>query len=642
MFEYVGRVDQQVKIRGFRVELGEVESHLNRISGVQDAAVVLRTDNEGHSVLVAFYSSSEAAALSGEGISERLTRVLPDYMIPARFEPVRELPLTPNHKVDRKFLGSAAWDEIFARCRHESVSFNSRPERLKAIEPGVVQQTVKRIAAEVLKQPVTEMDWDRPLVELGFDSIRFTSLAVALSRQFSQELDATIFYQHKTIGGVAKFLTNRISPSSGLGAPATRSSSSEPIAIIGMAARLPDAPDVNAFWDNLSSGRDAIHECPQERLGDHWTGPIPVGGFIDDVDKFDAPFFGISPREATAMDPRQRIFLESVWHAIEDSGQNPGELAGSNTGVFVGIVGGAEYHGQPADETVDSAAQLLLGSASSLIANRVSYYFDFRGPSAPIDTACSSSLVTLHRAVVALQSGECELAVAGGINLLLDPELNRAGAKTGMLSATGRCKTFDEDADGYVRGEGVVTLLLKPLSRAEQDGDPIHAVILGSAENHGGRAAGLAVPNPEAQSEVVTAALRKAGVQAETISYIETHGTGTQLGDPIEVNALKSVFCRAPAEPQRGGHHCGLGSVKTNIGHLEAAAGLAGLLKVILAFRHHILPRNLHFHSLNPKIGLTGTPFFILDRNQAWPAPWEHSNGNLPRRAGVSSFGFSG
>src|SRR5580692_2359717 len=424
MFEFVGRVDQQVKIRGFRVELGEIESHLNRIPGIQEAAVVLRTDKEGHSALVAFYCPSEETALSGEGISEQLRRVLPDYMIPVRFERVRELPLTPNHKVDRKFLGTATWDEIFARCRNESVSLNRGEERLKAIDPGVVQQTVRRIAAEVLKQPVIEMDWDRPLVELGFDSIRFTSLALALNRQFLQEVDATIFYQHKTLRGVAKFITDRVSRSGSLSAPVTRGSSREPIAIIGMAARLPDAPDLNAFWDNLSSGRDAIHECPQERLGDHWTGPIPVGGFINDVDKFDAPFFGISPREAAAMDPRQRIFLESVWHAIEDSGQNANELAGSNTGVFVGIVGGAEYDGEPADETVDSAAQLLLGSASSLIANRVSYYFDFHGPSAPIDTACSSSLVALHRAVVALQSGECALAVAGGINLLLDPELN--------------------------------------------------------------------------------------------------------------------------------------------------------------------------------------------------------------------------
>src|SRR5215469_10412667 len=292
MFEFVGRVDQQVKIRGFRVELGEVESHLNRIPGIREAAVVLRTDNDGHASLVAFYSCSEQPALSGERISEQLRRVLPDYMIPARFEQLWDLPLTPNYKVDRKFLGAAAWEEIFSRYRKQSILSDTREERPRKIERTGVQQTLNRIAAEILKQPVTQMDWERPLVELGFDSIRFTSLAVALNRQFSEQLDATVFYEHKTLNGVAKLLTNRIPLSHDTDAPQTRNSVNGPIAIIGMAARLPDAPDIDAFWENLISGRDTIHECPHDRLGDQWTGPIPVAGFINDVDKFDAAFFG--------------------------------------------------------------------------------------------------------------------------------------------------------------------------------------------------------------------------------------------------------------------------------------------------------------------------------------------------------------
>jgi polyketide synthase PksN len=446
-----------------------------------------------------------------------------------------------------------------------------------------------------------------------------------LNQAFDLKIDATLFYHYKTLQGVAEFLllhqpervaqrcqpatqektdSSHISdldsaekPSSGekLGGalPAApggvRDASSpanppvEPIAIIGMDARLPGAGDLDAFWRNLTSGRDVIREFPWERIDRRPAeSDLPIwGGFIEDVDKFDAPFFGISRREASAMDPRQRLFLETVWRAIEQSGYRPGELSGTNTGVFVGIVGGAEYSGEPEDGSVDSAAQLLLGAASSLIANRVSYHLNFRGPSAPIDTACSSSLVALHRAVVSLQSGQCDLAVAGGVNLILDPEISRSGAKTGMLSPDGRCKAFDARADGYVRSEGVAALLLKPLSKARAAGDPIYGIVRGSAENHGGRAAGLTVPNPEAQSEVVAAALQRAGIDPATLTYIEAHGTGTQLGDPIEINGLKAAFEKArPADQTAGTGYCGLGSVKTNIGHLEAAAGLAGVLKV--------------------------------------------------------------
>ncbi len=687
MYEFIGRVDQQVKIRGFRVELGEIESHLNRLPSVRESVVVLKTDAADHPALIAFCvpMDHDVRTLSSEALSGQLKGKLPDYMIPARFETLTALPLTPNRKVDRKFLTQAGDLEILEKFGLSPVTNNSAgtPESSRPLL-GEVLRELRLLTVGILQADEAGLDPHRPLVELGFDSIRFTSLSVALNRTFGLQIDATLFYHCKTLHGVAEFLllhhsegvtqryrlaiqskTDSRDISDFLQGPEDSRSRQveyraveidsegsfptnapvEPIAVIGMDARLPEAGDLETFWQNLTSGRDVIRQFPWERIDRRPAdSDLPIwGGFIENVDKFDAPFFGISRREASAMDPRQRLFLETVWRAIEQSGYRPGELSGTNTGVFVGIVGGPEYSGESDDGSVDSAAQLLLGAASSLIANRISYHLNLRGPSAPIDTACSSSLVALHRAVVALQSGQCDLAVAGGVNLILDPEISRAGAKTGMLSPDGRCKAFDARADGYVRGEGVVALLLKPFSKARAAGDPILAIIRGSAENHGGRAAGLTVPNPEAQSEVVAAALQRAGIDPATLTYIETHGTGTQIGDPIEISGLKAAFdkARLAGQPVRTGH-CGLGSVKTNIGHLEAAAGLAGVVKVLLAFHHGEIPANLHFQSRNPKIRLEGSPFFIVDRKLPWTRLKDHQGKEIPRRAGVSSFGFSG
>ena len=677
MYEFVGRVDQQVKIRGFRVELGEIESHLNRLTAIRECAVVLKTDAANHQSLIAFWvpAVSETSTCTAEEIAEQLKRVLPAYMVPARFEMLQSLPLTPNLKVDRKFLTRVPLSAILEQFAFAPVLHHSGTAAPTVSLQEVIRQ-VSSLAAGILKIEVPSLEPDRPLGELGFDSIRFTSLSVELNRVFRLNVDATLFYHYKTIRGLAEFLlqdhpelfpsgnhgtiqrasqneddfrpvgsNSRTKPAERTGTDLCRISSasavSEPIAIIGMDARFPGAANVEIFWQNLLAGKDVIREFPWERIGQSKRDPAIQGGFIDDVDKFDAPFFGISPREATAMDPRQRLFLEAVWRAIEDSGHRPSELSGTNTGVFVGIVGGAEYSGEPEDTSMDFAAQLFFGAASSLIANRVSYHLDLRGPSAPIDTACSGSLVALHRAVVALQSGQCELAIVGGVNLILDPELNVIGAKTGMLSPDSRCKAFDEQANGYVRGEGVVALLLRPLSQARAEFDPIYAIIRGSAESHSGRAAGLTVPNPQAQSEVVVGALERAGIGSETVTYVEAHGTGTQLGDPIEVQGLKVAFEKANGSIVRPGY-CGLGSVKTNVGHLEAVAGLAGVIKVVLAMRHGILPGNLHFQRCNPKIQLEGSPFFVVDRNLPWSRLKDDRDNEIPRRAGVSSYGFSG
>ncbi|HEX8116550.1 MAG TPA: type I polyketide synthase, partial [Pyrinomonadaceae bacterium] len=412
----------------------------------------------------------------------------------------------------------------------------------------------------------------------------------------------------------------------------------EPVAIVGIGCRFPgDVNNAEAYWELLREGRDAITEVPNDRWDiDAFYDPDPDapgkmrtrwGGFVRDPDKFDATFFGISPREAVSMDPQQRFLLEVTWEALEDAGQAVDRLAGSKTGIFVGI--NVNDYGQ------SKVAGLLnmytaTGNALALAANRLSYILNFHGPSMSLDTACSSSLVATHLACQSLAAGESTLAVAAGVNLILSPEntirLNK------FLSPEGHCKTFDASADGYVRGEGACAVVLKLLSKAQADGDPIYAVIRGSAVNHDGRSGGLTVPSGRAQQLLIQDALASASVKPSEVSYVEAHGTGTPLGDPIEANALGAVMTKG----RPAGSTCAIGSVKSNFGHLEAVAGLAGLVKVALSLQHRALPPSLHFTSPNPEILFHELPL----RVQKSLEPWPEATG--PRIAGVSSFGFGG
>jgi acyl transferase domain-containing protein len=421
----------------------------------------------------------------------------------------------------------------------------------------------------------------------------------------------------------------------------------EPVAIIGVGMRLPGADSLDAFWTHLAEGRSLITEVSPRRWDARELRGNPAkenktnsiwGGFLQNADEFDAAFFNISPREAAWMDPQQRFALEMAWHAIEDAGLRAGTLAGSRTGVYMGVCHW-DYAELIEKHLTRLDAYTPTGIAFSVIANRVSHFFDLRGPSITNDTACAASLVSVYEAVRALQSGECDMALAGGVNLAWSPNHFIAFAKSGMLSKDGKAKAFDARADGYVRGEGGATLLLKPLAQALADGDPFHAVIRGIGTNHGGRTSSLTVTNPNAQADLIAEVHRDAGVSPDTVSFIEAHGPGTPLGDPIEIAGLKAAFRQREVEtgttPSPG--NCGIGSVKTNIGHLEGAAGVAGIVKVLAALRHETLPPNVGFETLNPLIDLEGTPFRI----QSGATPWPHEAGR-PRRAGVSSFGFGG
>lgn len=415
--------------------------------------------------------------------------------------------------------------------------------------------------------------------------------------------------------------------------------SPEPIAIIGLSLRFPGAETLADFWDIVATGGVRITELPAQRRASGFPPDRQFwGGFVDQADGFDPLFFGISAREANRMDPQQRFILETAWNALEDAALDPNTLPNRDVGVFVGSCHW-DYLELQSRAGLEPESHMATGISQAVLANRVSYLFNFTGPSVTNDTACSSALVAIEQAVQVLRAGSCDLALAGGVNLIWSPDHFLAFSKAGMLSKTGESRAFDHRANGYVRGEGAAMVVLKPLERALADGDPIHAVIREVASNHGGHSAGLTVTNPNEQAALITRVVTRAAIAPETLGYIEAHGTGTPVGDPIEVRGLKTAFqalySQSGSTPVEGATR--IGSVKNNIGHLEGAAGIAGLAKVIAALKHGQIPPTAGFEKPNPLLPLAGSGLRIADRLEDWPRV-----GNDPRRAGISSFGFGG
>jgi myxalamid-type polyketide synthase MxaE and MxaD len=497
--------------------------------------------------------------------------------------------------------------------------------------------------SELLEIEANEIDVGEPFASYGLGSTELVSLSGDLAQWLGRDLPAELAYEFPTIEALARGLADSSSPSQPAAAASrVREANAEAIAIIGIGCRFPGASDTRAFWNLLRNGVDAIREVPADRFNLHdFYDPDPAapgkivtrwGGFIEHVDQFDAHFFGISPREAARMDPQQRLLLELTWEALEDAGQVREHLAGTPTGVFIGISNNDYGRIQFNDlDRIDAYAGT--GNALSIAANRISYVFDFRGPSIALDTACSSSLVAVHQACNSLRSGESTLALAGGVNLILSPAITINFTKAGAMAPDGRCKAFDARANGYVRSEGAGVVVLKPLSKALADRDPIYAIIRGSAVNQDGRSNGLMAPNPQAQEAVLREAYRRAAVSPADVQYVEAHGTGTLLGDPIEAKALGAVL----ALDRPLNRPCLLGSVKTNLGHLEAAAGIAGLIKVALALKHREIPPSLHFEEPNPHIPFDQLPLRVNTALCPWPA-----QPDTALLAGVSSFGFGG
>jgi len=581
-------------------------------------------------------------------------------------------------------IGSGgAWETIPAvpQWREQAMERLSQNETLDGAQDDPmapqIERALKGLIAAHLKLPPGELDRDAPLKEFGFDSITLMSFGEALNERYGLELSPTVFFEAATIGALAAYLvrehraalagvfeptvekaaaTSLVAetavPVTGRrrgrrgshanGSTATVSPlGTEPIAVIGISGCFPQAPDIETLWANLQAGRDCIGELPPNRWGRSPTPAIRHAGVVEGMECFDPLFFGISPREAIGMDPQQRLLMQYVYRVIEDAGHSVESLSGSSTALLVGTF--TSGYGQLLAQSGEPiSGYSAAGVAGSMGPNRMSYWLNWHGPSEPVDTACSSSLVAIHRAIGLLRSGQCDQAVVGGVNTLLSMEAHESFTQAGMLSPQGRCRTFSAQADGYVRGEGVGMLFLKPLRAAERDGDHVYGLILGSAENHGGRANSLTAPNPVAQAQLIETAFRQAGVDPRTVGYVEAHGTGTSLGDPVEVQGLKQAFRALAAESVLVADSCGLGTVKSNIGHLEFAAGVAGVIKVLLQLQHRQLVASLNSEPRNPHIDLSDSPFYVVTENRKWEAPLDAQGRELPRRAGVSSFGFGG
>lgn len=581
---------------------------------------------------------------------------LPGY----QFQRVRHWLADARQSSDKTQLIDPKMSHSEVSASHERDTLATSRDQLPSITSWL-----KETFSKVLEVPIEQIDASTPMYRYGINSLLILKLDKTLKDELG-DVPITIFYECQTIEELVSYLSERhsdllasfgrlqaplVSPSpivSEHSAPVfsnvlcnlkdrlKSANESWDMAIIGLSGRYPGAEDVNELWENLLSGENCITEIPEERWdwaeyydqkkGQAGKSYSKWGGFIKDYNKFDPLFFEIAPREAEIMDPQERVFLETAYSAIEDAAYLPSELAqDGRVGVFVGVM----------------HCNYLTGARYFSVANRISYVLNFNGPSMALDTACSSSLTAIHLAIQAISNGECDVAIAGGVNLITSPEHYLELAAGRVLSPDGKCKSFGVGADGIVIGEGVGALILKELHQAESDGDHIYGVIKGSAINTGGKTRGYTVPSLVSQSNVISEAISRAGINPRAISYIEAHGTGTELGDPIEIAGLTRSFRRFSNENQ----YCAIGSVKSNIGHCESAAGMSGLTKVLLQMQHKTLVKSLHSEHINSKIKFSDTPFQLQQTTLEWQRPVLEKNGEqieYPRIAGVSSFGSGG
>ncbi|GHO80004.1 hypothetical protein KSD_77750 [Ktedonobacter sp. SOSP1-85] len=631
--EYLGRADQQIKLRGFRIELGEIEAVLRRFKAVKECIVVVREDTPGQRQLVAYLILSDASTMI-EAVKGHAQSYLPTYMQPARYVILQAFPLTPNGKIDRKALPA--------------------PEIQQASTTYVAPRTeIERSIVEAWRAvlPVEQIGLQDNFFDLGGHSLSIVKVFERL-KVFKPDLVLLDLFQYTSVETLARFLqteekdkqdhTPENMPIPAL-SPAPHDGNAADIAIIGLAGRFPRAKDVHAFWHNLRDGAEAVSFFTDAELVAAGVDPqvfnqeryVRAGAVLEDTALFDATFFGYSPREAEITDPQQRLFLECCWQALEDAGYNADAYAGE-----IGVYAGSSMNtylisnilrNQAAVETM-SPGQVGIANGGDFLTTRVSYKLNLRGPSVTVQTACSTSLVAVHMACESLRTGACDMALAGGVSVRFPQKTGYLYDEGGILSPDGHCRAFDASAQGTVSGDGLGVVVLKRLDEALADNDTIYAVIKGSAINNDGKQkVGYTAPSVAGQARVIQKALAMARISPETVSYIEAHGTGTLIGDPIEMAALRQVYGTDGSQK-----HCAIGSVKTNIGHLDAAAGIAGLLKSVLALHHQQLPPSLHFQQANPALELEQSPFVVNTSLQPWPRHGE------ARRAGVSAFGIGG
>ncbi|MDH6193350.1 amino acid adenylation domain-containing protein [Streptomyces sp. CZ24] len=626
-----GRADAQVKLRGHRIEPGEIEQVAAEAPAVADCAVVVREDVPGDPRLCLYWVAAPGADGQDTALAAHLAGRLPSYMVPAHRERIGELPHTPNKKVDRAAL-----------LRLPAPGRTPAPVAAPPAGAGGEQETdrLEELVAETWATVLglADVDPDRGIFELGASSMTALTAHDLISTALEREFPLSAMIRYPTVRQLAAFLRDGAAPADAPRAEAPRGpADGEAVAIVGMACRLPGAPGLEAYRRNLREGVESVTHftdeelraagVPEEELLDPRY--VRARGVTEDVDLFDSGFFGYSPGEADAMDPQHRLLLECAWEAFEDAGIVPGEKAGK-----VAVFAGSGYGGYPQEPTEDMSAfyRNMIGTKDDYLATRLSHKLDLRGPALTVQTACSTGLVAAHLARESLLRGESDAALVGASSLtfpLVQGFVHQEGL---VLSPDGRCRAFDEKGAGTVLGSGVATVLLKRLSDALADGDRVYAVLRGSAVNNDGAAkAGFTAPSVPGQAAVIAEAQAAAGVGPADIGYVEAHGTATALGDPIEVQALQQVFGQQERQAP-----CALGSVKTNIGHADATAGLAGLVKAVLAVHHGELVPSLNYESPNPELGLDPDLFEVSTRLREW----EQETG--PRRAGVSSFGIGG
>jgi len=619
--EYLGRNDDQVKVRGHRIELGEVEAALSRCAGVAQA-VVRACRIGGFGALEAFLLPRENAVLSLRGLRAELTALLPEYMCPALFHTVAEIPLSPSGKADRKRLKGAPL----------------LPDAAGSAEGTALQDEVRALWRRVMPE-LDVRDADLGFFETGGNSLLLVQLHALLEERWPGVFSLAGLFSESTIRAQARF----IEQARGETRPQTAAAAPDaPVAIIGMAVRVGDCEDAERFWADLAAGADKNVPLPEKRRREvrqifeavgfpFDAAKLREAAYLSDVSAFDCKRFGLSPGDASLLDPAQRVFLETALQALDDAGYGGAALENAEAGVFAGASPYRLFQDAATRSFPEQAERIYLLNVPSNVTARLSHLKNWRGPAALIDTACSSVLTAVHEACASLRRGECPVALAGGAHLIDMPV--KADRTFTIEAASGLTRTFDADADGVGAGEGAAVFVLKPLPQALRDHDAIHAVILGSAVNQDGRSSSMAAPNPDAQAAVIARAARNAHVSLADVSFFEAHGTATVLGDPVEIEGLRRAFALEGATTTRKAL---IGSVKGNLGHLDAAAGAVGLAKAVLCLEKGAVPPQPHFRRPNPHIDFDAAPVRVA--RTLTPLP----QAERPWRCGVSAFGLSG
>ncbi|MGH9753403.1 MAG: amino acid adenylation domain-containing protein [Blastocatellia bacterium] len=662
--EFIDRVDEQVKVRGYRIELGEIRAALDEHQSVKQSVVIATDDKSGGKRIIG-YVVGEAGTTPAE-LKKYVRERLPEYMTPEAIVVLDEMPISANGKIDRQAL---------------PIPDDVRPSlEVRYVAPQTeLEQAIAAVWEELLE--VSHVGIHDNFFDIGAHSLMMVQAASKLRDLVKRDLPVMKLFQYPTVSALAGFLNQgqldstlrrngdsagdhqesvaarKLGDSGRTSAPANDMALAESnghraaslkrpldIAIIGMSGRFPQAPTIDVFWRNLCDAHEGISALSDSQLLTAGVDPsllsdpryVKAAASLDGIDLFDASFFGFSPREAEILDPQHRLFLQAAWHALESAGYVPDRFPGR-----IGLFAGAGFHfyllsalrSNPEILTSGGFFQASISNEKDFLPTRVSYKLNLRGPSMAVQTACSTSLVTVHLACQSLLNGECDMALAGGVRIITPPGTGYFYEEGGVESADGHCRAFDAQASGTVGGDGLGIVVLKRLAEARADGDNILAVIKGSAVNNDGSGkVGYTAPSVDGQAQVISEAQAMAGIDPATITYVETHGTATALGDPIEIAALTQAF--GAATDKTG--FCAIGSVKTNIGHLDTAAGVAGLIKTALALKHRQIPASLHFKQPNPQIDFANSPFYVNTELRDWV-----TNG-VPRRAGVSSFGIGG